>query len=387
MLNLNIYSMKRTAVLLYWIIIIPVNYLTAQNPPVKSTVVFKTGFEEGNKLIWDDWDGNPDTENQIVSDPGPFNVQGNHAIRLFVPSGQRGGSDLVKVLPAQYDSLHVQWYIKYEKGFNFNAPNHGGGLFAGSRDYLGQSDNRPNGDDFVSATIEYSTSRHSFQVYSYYRGMYQDCANPRGACWGDAFPCTSDDGRTYCTRAEHRPPPTPPVLSTDKWYRVDMKLGLGTPSVDGSVRNGEIALWVDGVNCGKWDNLWMRTTGSLRISILFLSLFHHDNTHSTAGILIDDVTVSTDQEIPTNIADLNSNSESFGIYPNPAENSVRIAVNEHGTYLASVYSMEGKLMISEMINNDEMTVNIERLNKGLYYVIIHDFISNRYVGSGRFIRK
>ena len=72
-----------------------------------------------------------------------------------------------------------------------------------------------------------------------------------------------------------------------------MKLKLGTPSVDGSVHDGEIALWVDGQNYGRWNDLWMRTTKYLKVSVLWLSLYHHDGNHSEAGILLDDVVVST----------------------------------------------------------------------------------------------
>ncbi len=49
-----------------------------------SNIVFQSAFEDGHKLIWDDWDENPDTENQIIPDPGPFNQEGNHVIRLAV---------------------------------------------------------------------------------------------------------------------------------------------------------------------------------------------------------------------------------------------------------------------------------------------------------------
>jgi hypothetical protein len=269
----------------------------SQSPALESSsnIVFQSGFEEGNKSIWDDYDGNPDTENKIISDPGPFSKAGNHVMRFAVPSGKRGGSDLMKILPSQYDSLYVRWYIKYETGFNFNAPNHGGGLFAGSRNYLGQSDYRPNGNDFALSTIEYNKSLHTSQIYAYYRGMYQDCANPQGSCWGDVFPCTSDNGKTYCTKVQHKDPPLPPKLSAGKWYRVEMKFKMGTPSIDGSIHDGEIALWIDGINYGQWNDLWIRTTSDLKINILWLSLFHHDGTHSDAGILIDEVAVSTGQ--------------------------------------------------------------------------------------------
>src|SRR5262245_7979899 len=49
--------------------------------------VFCSGFEEGNKSIWDDYDGNPDSTNILMSDPGPCNTASNHVMRLLVPAG------------------------------------------------------------------------------------------------------------------------------------------------------------------------------------------------------------------------------------------------------------------------------------------------------------
>jgi len=66
--------------------------------------VFQSGFEEGSKAIWDDYDGNPDETNLLMADPGPFNKAGNHVMRLRAPAG-RGGADLVKVLPSAHDRL------------------------------------------------------------------------------------------------------------------------------------------------------------------------------------------------------------------------------------------------------------------------------------------
>ena len=162
-----------------------------------SSIVFQTGFEEEGP-VWDDYDDNSDV--QFLPDPGPFNTAGNKVLRLAVPVGKGGGSDLVKVLPSQHDSMYVRWYIKYQEGFEFNARHHGSGLFAGDRNFLGKSDYRPNGDDYAISTLEHSRKLHTSQIYAYYRGMYQDCTNPQGACWGDVFPCTSDDGSRYCKK-------------------------------------------------------------------------------------------------------------------------------------------------------------------------------------------
>lgn len=336
-----------------------------------SNVVFQSGFEEGNKLIWDDYDGNPDSQNQIISNAGPFNTPGNHVIRLRVPSGQRGGSDLVKVLPEQYDSLYARWYIMYEPGFNFNAPNHGGGLFAGDRNFLGMSGDRPKGNDWAQIWLEYDNESHTPYFYVYSIGMYQDCANPTGSCWGDHFPCTNDEGY-YCKKPQHRDPPMPPKLTTGKWYRMEMRFNLGTPSVDGSIRDGKIALWVDGVNYGQWNDLWLRTTKDLKISLLTLAIFHHDETHSDEGILIDDVVVSKSRDVFTNALDINYDGHSLNVYPNPSENYVTVKLAGSHNFSIRVYDLYGRLLVTESIKGKEGRINIEKLPHGIYNLVIKD---------------
>jgi len=253
--------------------------------------VFCSDFEEGNKDVWDDYDGNPDETNRLVEDPGPFVHDGNHAMQFSVPPG-RGGSDLVKLLPEEHDRLYARWYIQWEPGFDFAAPNHGGGLHAGSRDWLGHSDTRPFGDDWYTAWIDYDTQMHSSYIYSYYAGMYMDCADPQGACWGDHFPCMVDEGETYCTNPDHRETVVPPMLETGRWYCIELVLDGGPPTSGPEDAGGSMDFWIDGVQIGPWTDLWMRTTAELRPSILWLNLFHHDE-HSVAGIRYDHVVVSS----------------------------------------------------------------------------------------------
>jgi hypothetical protein len=267
----------------------PLNECDAMQP----AWVFCSGFEEGSKDIWDDYDGNPDETNLLMEDPGPFGNPGNHVMRLRVPPG-RGGADLVKVLPGTYDRAYARWYVLWEPGYDFNAPNHGGGLHAGSRDLLGRSDYRPEGDDWFGAWIEPMTDLHVLNAYSYYRGMYMDCADPYGSCWGDHFPCMIDEGEVYCEKPQHRETVMPPVLEAGRWYCIEMMMDGGTPVTEETGADGRLDFWVDGLEIGPWTDLWLRTTPNLMIGILWLSLFHHEE-HSVEGQMLDNVVVSTER--------------------------------------------------------------------------------------------
>ena len=101
----------------------------------------------------------------------------------------------------------------------------------------------------------------------------------------------ADQGQTYCTNPVHRPGVVPPVLTTDRWYCVELMMDGGTPSQNGTGATGTLDFWVDGQEIGPWTGLWYRTTPDLKLGILWLSLFHHAD-HSVAGLFYDNVVVS-----------------------------------------------------------------------------------------------
>ena len=262
------------------------------NPPIGT--IFCEDFEGTNpKSHFNDYDGNLDTENLIITDSGPSGDTSNKEIRLRVPVGQSGVSDLLKVLPGSYDKLYARWYIKYEQGFNFSALNHGSGLAAGDRNLLGQSGIRPNGSDWAGFFIQYQENTAKPYAYSYYRGMYQDCSDPNGSCWGDSLPCVYDNGEFYCTKQQDRTTVNLPALVAGQWYCIEEFVDMGTSTNTSQSANGRLTLWLDSNQLADNQNLWLRTTSNLKLQNLWLSLFHHDGTHSIVGELIDNVVVST----------------------------------------------------------------------------------------------
>jgi hypothetical protein len=247
--------------------------------------VFCSGFEEGNKSIWDDFDGNPDSTNLLMTDPGPCNRAGNRVMRFRVPSG-RGGADIVKVLPTTHDKLYARWYMKWEPGYDFNNLGHGGGLLhAGSRSLLGQSGVRPTGADWFVSSLETdsghgATLNGRAKLYTYYRGMYQQCGS---SCFGDSFPTPQERSNL---------PAMPPQFQTNQWYCMEMMLDGGTPVQSQSAADGVQTFWIDGRQFGPWTNLWHRTTANLKITIFSVHLFFHGD-HTAAGAVADDIVVST----------------------------------------------------------------------------------------------
>lgn len=256
---------------------LPVDECSQTNP----NWLFCSGFEEGVKSIWDNSTPMPDETHLIMENPGPRIVTGNHVMRLRVPPG-RGNAGLVKLTPQGYDRLYARWYVMWEPGFDFTASNHGSGLHAGSRWLLGRSGTRPNGEDWFSSWLEPTLSTApTLQAYTYYPGMYMDCADPNGSCWGDLFPSRSAPARA-----------TQPSMRTGQWYCIEMMMDAGTPSPTQTGASGVLNFWVDGLEIGPWNNLWLRTTSTLQLSLLWLDIFFHES-HSVEGIMLDNVVMST----------------------------------------------------------------------------------------------
>jgi len=337
-----------------------------------NSIVFSSGFEEGNKSIWDDRDPNPDSTNLLMEDPGPFNKAGNHVMRLRVPPG-RGGADLVKELPGSYDKLYARWYMFWEPGYDFNARNHGGGFHAGNRNYLGMSNYRPNGDDRFSSWIEPAESK--LNLYTYYRGMYMDCANPQGQCWGDHFPCWFDEGQYICDKPEHRETIMPPIMETGRWYCIEIMIDAGTPVQSDEEADGVANFWIDGIEYGPFNHLWWRTTADLKINILWLSLFHNAE-HSVEGILLDEVVVSTEKIGCGEPQDVEKKSDenSFKIFTD--YDNKTISVSNHSWDISEmkieIYNILGEqVYLEKYINsngNCNKIISLSDFPSGLYFV-------------------
>ena len=91
----------------------------------------------------------------VITDAGPANDTLNKVVRFRALVGRSGGANLIKVLARGHDKLFARRYLKYEPTFNFSAANHGGGLAAGDRNFVGVSGSPPNGSDFAGFYIQY----------------------------------------------------------------------------------------------------------------------------------------------------------------------------------------------------------------------------------------
>ena len=260
-----------------------------------ASIIFCSEFEEGTLSGWDAVNGA--TTPAIVADTGPFARAGNNVLRLYVaPTLSGANANVIKTFTGA-QKVYARWYQKWETGYDFSALNHGSGLNAGYRWDYGRSGDRPDGTDWFSSWLEPNATGDTsdfgrLYFYTYYRGMYMDCANPVGSCWGDHLPCMI--GPNYCTKAPVRvPPPWPPVTQTNRWYCLEVMLDGGTPTPTQTGANGAQDFWIDGVEYGPWTSLWHRTTATaMNVNLLALNTFYH-TAHAGVGVRYDNVVVST----------------------------------------------------------------------------------------------
>ncbi|MFC0876957.1 T9SS type A sorting domain-containing protein [Saccharicrinis sp. FJH2] len=60
------------------------------------------------------------------------------------------------------------------------------------------------------------------------------------------------------------------------------------------------------------------------------------------------------------------------IYPNPTSNQITVQTSRLGSYSYAVLNLHGKIQTSGFINSKWTTLNLEKLNPGIYFIELHD---------------
>ncbi len=108
---------------------------------------------------------------------------------------------------------------------------------------------------------------------------------------------------------------------------------------------------------------------------------------NTAGIYFDfnDPVLTNDvilnQKITKN-KDFSNNSVSFNLYPNPVRDVLHISILDEKLLHVAVYSMEGRLMLSQ--KSDTNNIFVEQLPAGIYLLQIQ---TEKGIGTGRFLKE
>lgn len=239
------------------------------------------------------------------------NTQALYILPEAVASGSTGAGIHKTFDEDENRVMYARWYQKFDRNFDFTRRNHaGGGFWGGDRSFIGRSGYRTDGT-YYSFRLEPNIYAPGFvNFYSYYRNMKMDCTDPNGACYGDNFPCYRDKLTYYCTNlsetqqysfatvdnyiypgdGKYYPQVAFPQVVNDQWYCIEVMLNAGD-NFDGLAPDGIFNFWIDGIEAGPFEDLWVRTTSDAKVNRLNLGVYYHD-AGPAAGIYFDNVVVS-----------------------------------------------------------------------------------------------
>ncbi len=71
-----------------------------------------------------------------------------------------------------------------------------------------------------------------------------------------------------------------------------------------------------------------------------------------------------------------STLEGLGVYPNPASNNITLTNNNNDTYIAAIYSLDGRKVVTTSVGSGNTNVNVSNLSAGIYTLHITDGTNN-----------
>lgn len=120
------------------------------------------------------------------------------------------------------------------------------------------------------------------------------------------------------------------------------------------------------------------STKSVSIDIPFTVDFNEDLTIEDYELVVfvqEDETNDIIQTIKFNLNDATvtnineENSQNIAVYPNPAQNFVTVGATVNS--IVEIIDLSGKVLITETLNNNNQSINIQSLNTGVYVVKVY----------------
>ena len=213
---------------------------------------------------------------RIVSEDERY-FGGRKALEFTVPKQSREvTNNLTKVIEPGRDVLFLRYYAKFDFGFDVLGSSHNGSTISAQYCCPGE---RADGMNKFLVSFEAwredvgTPNPGALNVYVYHpdqRSIWGDHFFPSGRVLPfDVAP--GDFGREFIARPEIIP-------SLGRWYCYELMVKANTPGV----RDGRIAMWLDGRLIGDFPNLRLRDTSALRIDRFSIDLHVRRNTLGAA---------------------------------------------------------------------------------------------------------
>jgi hypothetical protein len=157
-----------------------------------------------------------------------------------------------------YREAYFRYYVKFEKGFDFNRGGKLPGLMGGGRSWVRSGGNQPDGTN--GWTLRFMWRKNGELV------IYAYVPKSNNGKWG-----SQTWGQDISTAVNARP---------GRWYCIEQYVNVGTPEKD----NGILKVWINGKEKISIDDMlfWNTANNAGKIGGIYFSTFHGGNTRDWA---------------------------------------------------------------------------------------------------------
>jgi hypothetical protein len=200
----------------------------ARDPSVLLAADFEGASLEHLARDWDDVSNAGGKVLSFVPDSPPGSP-GRTSLQMEATLGENTGGHLYTRLPRGVDRIYARFYVKFKDPAYTHHFVRVAGYNPPTRWPQGRAGTRPSGDDWLSVAIEPFGDRGRtpapgrWGFYNYWHEMKQSAA---GKSWGNGLG-----------------PAARPLIPLERWICIEIMVQLNEPGL----RNGELALWIDGV--------------------------------------------------------------------------------------------------------------------------------------------
>jgi hypothetical protein len=225
---------------------------------------------------------------RIATESGGF-VGGGKALEFTVPvTSSEVSNSVSRTINPELDVLFLRYYAKYDASFDVLGSSHNGGVISAHYCCPGQRS-----DGFNKFLVSYEASRFAaakpnpgeLNAYVYHpdmRDVYGDHFHPTGRIAPYASTPLFSFGPEFVSRSEVTP-------VRGRWYAYELMVKANTPGL----RDGRIALWLDGTLIAEFPNLRLRDTSGLKIDRVALNMHVRAVTRTATKRWYDDVVAAT----------------------------------------------------------------------------------------------
>ena len=95
------------------------------------------------------------------------------------------------------------------------------------------------------------------------------------------------------------------------------------------------------------------------------------------GEVIRDILIPAHAITSTKIKELENQYPKLSVYPNPSNGNFTLSIEDynHSNFKINVIDVTGKLVYNQQINSPQTSINLEKLNKGIYFMQLNDGVN------------